>query len=85
MNTLCGRLGVVVHDIRRGRHIEAYVLFLRGLVLVGPGRSDVVDSRHPPQFTAVAADLAFLVFRTAAPSGFTGSTAHSVDPGAVPR
>ncbi|MFD0310255.1 hypothetical protein [Streptomyces sp. NPDC127119] len=84
MNTLCGRLGVVVHDVRRDRHIEAYALFLRGLVLVGLGRSDVVDSRHPPQFTAVAvaADLAFLVFCTAAPSG---STAHSVHPEAVPR
>ncbi|MGY1496942.1 hypothetical protein ACW4TU_10105 [Streptomyces sp. QTS52] len=66
MNTLRRRFGVVVHDVRRGRHIEAYVLFLLGLVLVGLGQFDVVDSRRLLQFTAAA--LAFLVFRTAAPS-----------------
>ncbi|MEW2567361.1 hypothetical protein [Streptomyces sp. NPDC047070] len=70
MNTLCRRLGFVVRGVRRGRHSEVYVLFLLGLVLVGPGQFDGVDSQRPLQFipAVVTAALALLVFRTAAPS-----------------
>ncbi|MFF4895751.1 hypothetical protein [Streptomyces sp. NPDC001068] len=66
MNTLRRRLGLVMDDIRHGRHIEAYAFFLLGLALVGLGLFDVVDSRRLLQFTVAA--LAFLVFRTAAPA-----------------
>ena len=65
MNILRRGLGPVLDNVRRGRHIEAYVLFLLGLALVGLGQFDVVDSRRLLQFTVAA--LAFLVFRTAVP------------------
>ncbi|MFI1414725.1 hypothetical protein ACH4Y0_33065 [Streptomyces sp. NPDC020707] len=76
MNTLRRRLGVVVHDVRRGRHIEAYALFLLGLLLVGLGQFDVVGSRRLLQFTV--AGLAFLVFRTAVPSQSVPASADDV-------
>jgi hypothetical protein len=65
VDTLRRRIELVVDDIRHGRHIEAYVFFLLGAVLVGLGLFDVVGTRVMAQFTVGA--LALLVFRTAAP------------------
>ncbi|WP_327714055.1 hypothetical protein OG381_00450 [Streptomyces sp. NBC_00490] len=76
MNTLRRQLGHVVDDIRRGRHIESYVLFLLGFALVGLGLFDVVDGERLLQFTTAA--LAFLIFRSAAPSRHAAASPDEV-------
>jgi hypothetical protein len=51
-------------DVRRGRHREAYALFLIGVVLAGLGVIGVVDV--PILLSAMLLALSFLVFHTAA-------------------
>ncbi|MFJ3667181.1 hypothetical protein ACIPSE_12055 [Streptomyces sp. NPDC090106] len=65
MNRLRRRLDPVLHDIRQGRHLEAYSLFAVGLVLVVLGLTHRVGTQTLLAFTVAA--LALLVFRTAAP------------------
>jgi hypothetical protein len=53
-----------VEDIRRGRHREAYALFLVGVVLVVLGLVGV--AAVPVMLSAILLSLSFLVFHTAA-------------------
>ncbi|MFE0674818.1 hypothetical protein [Streptomyces sp. NPDC058867] len=67
MNRPLRRLRPVLHDIRRGRHLESYAVFVAGLVLFVLGLFDRVGTQVLLTFTVAA--LALLVFRTAAVPG----------------
>jgi hypothetical protein len=64
LNQYRARLGRIIDDLRRGRHREAYALFLIGIVLVVLGFVNVVGAQ--PLLSVILLALSFLVFHTSA-------------------